>query len=185
MTKKVRNIIILVVVVVIILIGGGIGVKKYVDNQYKTKMNTAVLAMLNGATEAETVCNVMKSAWYTTIYQGFYIINGTTCYNFDDTIIAEKKLFESNGKYENIRKSKNTVEAIIGKMGNASSSNQRQYDDMMKIYSNYTKFVNMALNPSGSLTSFSADFKTIDSDINADINSYNMRYKKNSVANNN
>lgn len=167
---------IFLVALVIIGLLGFATLKKVEKEQYYNNMETVTYTMLNGAADAETAGNLIKSVWYNAIWQErnpstdkYTMQNGKFVDDFDDAL---SNLFNDAIFMESITKiedNQSQVTALMKELKNPPKEYKEAYAILKIYYDNYLKMTKLVINPIGSLQSFSEDFNTFDSDT---VNSY-------------
>lgn len=141
-------------------------------NDYIDNLETVRFAMLSGAAESESVCNLTKSVWYNTIYKESdsktdkYTKNGTGFHS--DFNISLNKLYESEeivSSINTLRENQRTVEELIKTLQSPPEELNECYKTVMEMYSAYSSFVQLATSPSGSLKTYSENFNSYDSNM--------------------
>lgn len=163
---KKKKIAISLICLVVIFIGvfGFISVdRSKKEKAYTDNLSLVSLAMLNGASEAESLCNLTGKVWYNTIYKehdsetDMYTM--FTKYTFEsDFNTSLAKLFADSSIIEKVNKIKENqtlVQDFMKKLQNPSSSFEKPYETLMKLYSSYQGLTDLAINPSGNLKSYS------------------------------
>jgi hypothetical protein len=169
--------IILAVILVAIMAGVGVAVTVKADKEYQANMENAVFLMMVGGVTTETAVNTVQNVWYDTIFNDRVYINGKVYTDFNDTIVAQREAFELDGTYKKIKDNRASVDNALYKLKSPSARNKEQYDAIIAIYTDYEAFTEMALNPTGSLTSYSSAIIEKDNDFSSKVKSYNMKYK--------
>lgn len=139
---------------------------------YKSNLSTAKTTMLISAIEAETACNLIKSVWYNCIYE----VSDTktnkytkkNSYSFyDDFNDALANLFWDEDFLEtqaNIASSQETVASLMKKLTNPPDEHKEAYEAIKDLYDAYLDLTNLAVNPSGNLTTYSSNFNDADTE---------------------
>lgn len=86
-------------------------------------------------------------------------------YFVDDFNFALENLFADPKFYTQInaiKENQETVTSIIAQLKNPSEEYKTAYESLSEYYDAYLTFTNLAINPSGSLNTFSEDFDAID-----------------------
>lgn len=139
--------------------------KKY--NTYVDNLNLLKVAMINGGSDSETLLNLTAKVWFNSIYNeddpetDIYTKNNSG-YFYDDFNIALSYFF--NGTYsksliDNIKANQIIVDNIMKNMQKPPRGLENCYSTVTDLYSVYKSLTDLAINPSGSLQSFS-DNKT-------------------------
>lgn len=140
----------------------------YIDN-----LMLARSTMLTGGAQAESLCNLTKSVWYNTIYEesdsktDAYTKSSYSGKFYDDFNTSLSILFSDSSTKRTITKIKENQEEVAEIMRNL----QNPPDDLAacfqtieSMYDVYSDFTSLAISPSGSLQSYSENFRTYDND---------------------
>ena len=171
-SKKFFGIIIAVVVVAIIAILGIQNVQKQkAQQEYSSNLELAAFTMLSGAYEAETCGNLIKQVWYNAIYEEidpstdeYTRPDGYFVSDFNDAL---DNLFSDSSftsKLESIETNQSTVQSLMKDLKNPPEEYEDAYAALSKFYDAYTKLTNLAINPTGSLQTFSSNFNDADTE---------------------
>ena len=191
-TKKSKKIIVIATIAVIVAaIIAAIGVQTHKKNvaakaaaeaqkqseEYGTNLNMAAYSMLSGASDAETCGNLIKQVWYNAIYEksdsktdkytkpkGYYVSD------FNDAL---QNLFSDSsfsGQIADINDNKDTVNSLMKKLKNPPEEYKDAYESLSKLYDAYISLTNLAIDPTGSLQTYSQNFNDAD---NETLNCYN------------
>lgn len=128
----------------------------YIDNMYLFQMTS-----LSGAADAESYTGLVASVWWNAIYEerdsttdeytrpnGYFVDDfNTALYNLqtDDSSIATVSDIEENQE---------DVQTLMKALQNPPEGLERCYDTITELYSAYKGLTDLAVNPTGSLTSF-------------------------------
>lgn len=170
----ITSVIVLALIAVIIF---SIGVSQQVKEvEYYKNMETASYSMLDGAVKAETAGNLIKSVWYNAIYEKrdnetnqYTMKNGKFVDDFNDALGNLFEDEEFRKAVSEIRDNQNEVAELMKTLKNTPKKYEESYSVLKEYYDNYIKLTNLAINPAGSLKSFSEDFNTYDTET---VNSY-------------
>ena len=169
--KKNKGIIISVVVIVLIAVcvfGFSI-LQKAKETEYYSNMEYASYTMLDGAAKAENAGNLIKSVWYNTIYEErnsetdqYTMKNGKFVDDFNDAL---SELFADenfSNSISEIKTNQSEVADLMKQLKNPPKKYEEAYSVLRVYYDNYLKMTKIVINPTGSLNTFSEDFKTYD-----------------------
>ena len=175
-TKKSKKIIVIAAIAVIVAAKAA-GEAQKQSEEYGTNLNMAAYAMLSGASDAETCGNLIKQVWCNAIYEksdsktdkytkpkGYYV---------SDFNEALKNLFSDSsfsGQIADINDNKDTVNSLMKKLKNPPEKYKDAYESLSKLYDAYISLTNLAIDPTGSLQTYSQNFNDAD---NGTLNCYN------------
>ena len=186
--------IIAIIVVLILIVGGGIGaflgVKAYKEKKaadeaaayaanYSIKYATAANSMLSGAADAESAGHLIHDVWSNTIFDKSDSTtdkytkddNGSFNKDFNDSLAKLFKDSTFSSKLDGIKSNMDIVAGYMKDLQNPPEDQKNAYDAISDLYNSYLTLTGMAVNPTGSLTSFTDAFNKADTDF---LNKYNM-----------
>lgn len=183
MNKNAKKIIAIVAAVIIVAIVAVFGIQQVqkqnaakeaarISQEYGENLELVTYTMLSGAADAETCGNLIKKVWYNSIYEErdtetdkYTRPNG---YFVDDFNTALSNLLSDTSfqsKISGIEDNKTTVQGLMKDMKNPPEEYKDAYDALSKYYDAYTKLMNLATNPKGSLQTFSTNFNDADTEV--------------------
>lgn len=138
--------------------------------QYKADLEFATITMLTGASEAETAGGLIHDVWYDTIYENKrdstkkYTMSSTYKFNSDFNtslmlLFADEDFSKSK---DSIKTNQETVRTSVKNLKNPPEEYEDAYNDLKSLYEWYTKLTELAVNPSGNLTSYTSDYNEAD-----------------------
>ena len=138
---------------------------------YKDKMSSAVSTMWMGAVQAESACTLIHDVWYNTIYEKSSATTDaytkTSAGSFYDDFNTSLMLLmwsdEFTAKTDNIRNYQTQVEAAMKELQNPPADQQNAYAALLSLYDSYIEITNLALDPTGNLSSYTSSFNSADS----------------------
>lgn len=177
--KKRRKFIIFASILLIVLLIITVAItsfNKYSLEVYDYNITKTANTMLDGAAKAENTGNLVKSVWSNAIYNKrdentdkYTMENGKIV---DDFNVALDNLFEDEEfrkAISEIQDNQSEVTELMKTLKNPPKNYEESYSVLKEYYDNYIKLTNLAINPTGSLKSFSDDFNTYDTET---VNSY-------------
>ena len=171
-TKKYVVIGVLVIALIITGVVGSLINKSIRSSEFNTQLQHSTNLMLVGAAEAEDACNLIKAVWYNTIYEkrdgetDKFTKNKYGYFN-DDFNDSLANLFSDADFQSKLTEIKNNQELVLNAMKplqNPPEEYQDAYIAVKELYDAYIELTEMALNPSGSLTTYSTNFNNADSE---------------------
>lgn len=141
--------------------------QEQVEAEYMDNYGSAVYKMLSGASEAESVCGLIHDVWYDAIYdkysdRSYKYTKGTSDFNDALANLFSDSSFKS--KVSSIEDNQSEVDRLMKELKNPPDVYDDAYDALKDLYECYSKLTNMAVNPTGSLSSYTSDFNSVDSD---------------------
>lgn len=139
---------------------------------YQANARSVSGKMLASAAEAETVCNLIKSVWYNAIYEE----RDTTTdkytrpkgYFVDDFNEALGNLFSDSSftsDIKSIENDKSSIASTMKDLRNPPEGCEELYEALKEYHDAYLELVNMAINPSGNLGTYSSSFSEADNEV--------------------
>lgn len=177
--KKNKGIVVTAIVLSIAIIIGLLGtfvISKVKSAVYYDNLEAVTYKMLDGAADAETAGNLIKSVWYNTIYKKrdtatdkYTLKKGKFVNDFNDAL---DNLFSDEEFQESIsaiRNNQDEVAMLMKQLKNPPKEYEEAYSALKMYYDNYLALTDMVIDPTGSLQSFSDEFNDADK---ATVNSY-------------
>ena len=176
--KKILAAVIIVAVIIAIAFGiGQVQKKKAAEEaakrseEYADTLEIVTYSMLSGAGDAETCGNLIKQVWYNAIYEEsdnstdqYTRPDGYFVSDFNDAI---QNLFADSSfssQISEIEENRDTVNSLMKQLKNPPEEYEDAYEAVTEFYDAYLALTNLAINPSGSLTTFSSSFNDADTE---------------------
>lgn len=179
-TKKIK--VIIGVVVALLVVGGAtvFGVTQYQKKktsekyaqrigEYSDNLKLATFTMLTGASDAESSANLIKQVWYNAIYEKrddktdmYTRPKGYFVSDFNDALGNLYADSNFSSKIGNIEDNQDTVNTLMKKLKNPPDEYKEAYDAVSVLYDSYISLTNCAIDPSGSLQTYSSTFNDAD-----------------------
>ena len=144
------------------------GIRK---NNYQTNLGIITKQMLDGGIIAEELTGLTHDVWYNTIYKKQNsktdkFTGASYGFNSDFNLSLSSLSLDSDvrSKKRELENMRNKVEILMKKLQNPPKSLQNSYNDLDKLYRSFISYVELAINPSGSLTSFTSNVNKSSSD---------------------
>ncbi|MBP1544478.1 MAG: zinc ribbon domain-containing protein [Oscillospiraceae bacterium] len=151
--------------------------QKKAAEDYINKVETVAYEMLDGAADAESAGNLIKSVWYNSIHEEYDSktdkYTRPNGYFLDDFNEALGNLFADTtfmAQIIDIESNQELVAGLMKDLKNPPEEHQEAYEALKEYYDAYIELTNLAINPTGSLTTFSAAFNEADTET---VNCYN------------
>jgi len=179
--KKTKMLILIGIASILVAILGVIFVTSQIDKKnaetylenYVRNLNLVTYRMLSGAADAETAGNLTRAVWYNSIYQESdsstdkYTRNSSGKY-YDDFNTALINLFSDSGftaQIEEIKDNQDVVIDLMKQLGNPPEEYKDAYLVLKDYYDAYYTLTTLAINPTGSLQTYTDNFNEADSDV--------------------
>lgn len=173
--KKVIAFLSIAVIAIVCVVAIVVGVKKSNEtaarSAYIENLTLARTTMLLGGAEAESLCNLTKSVWYNTIYEErntetdkYTRPNGWFNSDFNDSLSALYSDSSTAETISTIQANREDVAKIMRELQNPPEDLVACYDTTDAMYDAYCGLTDLAISPSGSLTSYAEAFGTYDDD---------------------
>lgn len=138
----------------------------YMDN-YERCLNL----MIKGAGEAEEAGGLIHDVWYNTIYEKkdyrtdpFTMTNYSFNEDFNYSLILLYADEEFQSSIESIKSNQKSVESLRKELMNPPEDCKEAYEALKTFYDAYSSLVNLVLNPTGNLQSYTSSFNEADSE---------------------
>ena len=170
----------IIIATIIIIILGVVGIKcMSASNSKKTYADNykeIVSLMLLNASQAESAGTLIHDVWYNTIYEvddsttDKYTKDSKGRFNddFNSSLLMLMISDDFSSDIETIQNNREEVQKMMKDMQNPPEEYEEAYEALKEFYDAYTKLVNLAVEPSGNLSSYTSSFNEADSEtINA------------------
>lgn len=138
---------------------------------YIENLTLARSTMLTGAAKAETLCNLTKAVWSDTIHEDYnsdtYLFthtDGKFNEDFNDSLAALYSDSDTLKSVSEIKANQEAVTEIMRNLQNPPDDLASCFETVEAMYDTYSNFTSLAVSPSGSLNSYSENFRTYDND---------------------
>ena len=157
------------IVVIAMMISKSNAQKKHEEllSTYQYNLNQACDLMLSSAAEAESAGNLIKKVWYNAIHDDYDSETYQYTKNTTDFNQALSNLFsdsEFSAKVAKIEQDRDTVAEYMKKLVNPPEEYTEAYAAIKQFYDAYYTLSECAVNPSGSLNTYSSTFNDADTD---------------------
>lgn len=162
------------------------GAKK--TEEYKDDLINLSDKMLGNSAEVEELLNQYSKVWNHTIksrgaipidemssltgiseddIKEYFVINsaGNLPDDFSTSILSLKKYYEGSGILKELQDTSDKIKESVSELNDPPKDFKETYDELLDMYNLSEKYIEMALNPSGSLQNFNEDKKQLASDI--------------------
>lgn len=140
-------------------------------NNYIDQLSLFRTYTISGASESESLTNLTAKVWSNAIYEEYDA--ETIKYTHPDGIFVDDfnealnnffSDYVTRARMLNIEKNQQTVKDLMKELQNPPEGLQQCFDTVSELYSAYLKYTNLAINPSGSLSTFNQSRNTISQD---------------------
>lgn len=134
---------------------------------YNTNVDLIYTSMLSGAVKSESICNVIYQVWHNTIYGVDDETTNKYTKNVNSFNEAIANLFadeDFKADIEELERNQKTVNTVMKNLKNPPEELKEEYDILKDCYDLYTRLADLAVNPSGSLSYYSSEFREIDAE---------------------
>lgn len=139
--------------------------------EYIANLNSFLYESLAGAADAESACNLTYKVWYDTIHENYRSetvaytkTNGTFNDDFNTSLSTLYSSSEMLATIATIEDNQATVDELYKALQNPTEEFTSCFVVVDDLYSAYYKLTSLAVSPTGSLNSYSADFSDYDSE---------------------
>lgn len=156
--------------------------------QYGEDLQTVADEMLDNATKTEAILDQYAAVWDHSIkskgaipivemtaltgfeqdvVEEYFVINaaGNIPEDFSTNIHSLNAYYEGTGELEEIRNASNNIKNKMAELNDPPDEYEKAYDEVLDMYNFTEEYIEMALNPSGSLQSFNETKNQLASDI--------------------
>lgn len=139
-------------------------------NEYIDNVDTILLKMLRGAAACEDVSCLIQDVWSNSIMKKSSSTTDKytkTTYSFNDFNTSLRNLFADSSfkkKIDNIKEDKESINALMEKLQNPPSELKDCYDAVVELNEKYNSFVSLATDSTGSLTTYTSSYNSLDTD---------------------
>lgn len=167
---------IIIIIIAILIASICIGVGKYIYDyiaceNYKYNVEDCAYTMIQGAADAEDACNTIVSVWNNSIWQvednktDKYTIDPSTGEFYSDFNDSLNNLFSDDDFVDDLNDINDNYEDVndrIKELQNPPKGCEQLHDAFMDFYDEYYELMDCALDPQGSLSTYSDDFNDAD-----------------------
>lgn len=160
-----KKFIIIGIIISICVIAGLILFLQSRKESYIKKLETTRLKMLDGGSNAESLCNLTNKVWYNAIYEKFDDETDKytrTHYGIADSFIdfneAIGNLYTDDeiiDEVSSIQDNQKNVKALIKDLQNPPKDLENCYNTVLNMYDYYKNLTDLAISPTGSLEDYS------------------------------
>ncbi|OLR58529.1 hypothetical protein BHF70_02170 [Anaerostipes sp. 494a] len=139
--------------------------------EYSSNLELVTYSMISGAGDAEKCGNLIKKVWYNAIYEErndstdkYTRPNGYFVSDFNDAL---QNLYSDSSfslQVSGIEDNQDTVNTQMKKLKNPPDEYEDAYEAVTELYDAYLTLTNLAIDPTGSLQTFSSNFNNADSE---------------------
>lgn len=163
---------VLIVLIILGVVGSSIVFKQSKKKEYAGNYKRIVDLMIFGAAEAESTGGLIHDVWYNTIYEKDNYktdkytkdLKGKFYEDFNDSLHYLMISDEYTTSKEEIEENQEKVQALMKELTNPPEEYKEAYAVLKDFYDAYSRLVNLAINPTGSLTSYTSNFNEADTD---------------------
>ena len=172
--KKIFAISIVTIVILLITLGTLFIINKKRVATYKENYEEILDKILDSADRTEDCLILYRKVWYNTIFEeddtetNEYTKDSNGKFN-DDFNDSLSQLWVDKDYYSRINEIKEdsyvTIPELFKKLKNPPKEMKDAFEDLEELYDAYLSFTGMAINPSGSLTSFTEKYNELDGEL--------------------
>jgi ABC-type transporter Mla subunit MlaD len=153
------------------------------EKQYKENMSLFLLQSTKVGAKAESMINTYQEVWHDDIFNdGYTTSNGTyhkdRLNNFNQAIKDQWNIYDVLGDNKELKRDMDNVDKTINVLKNPPTQYKDLYKEIVDLYTDLSRFVEKANNPSGSLQSYTNDANSMDTDITKKIDSIRVQLPK-------
>lgn len=174
MSKKKKGIILATVIILVVVVSSII-VGIFISNKnsrakYQDNLSLATTTMLLGAANAEEAGGLIHDVWYNTIYEkrdtktDKYTKDKYGSFNddFNDSLATLMLDEDFKNDLKAIKSNQDLTNSIMKDLVNPPEEFEEAYDKLQELYDSYLELTNLAVNPTGNLSSYTSNFNSAD-----------------------
>ena len=124
---------------------------------------------------AEQVMNQTSQVWHDAIFDDYTIVNGELAFDFEEALSILYDGYASDGTLNQLESGLATMEQGIIELKDMPEELQTNYELTYSIYKEAKPFVEMAISPEGSYTTYSSATEEMERDLTDAIEDYDVR----------
>lgn len=158
-------------------------VSAVVQMKYEDLVYLASYTMLKEASSAEDYGNLIRKVWYNAIFKEedtetnkYTKKSGTFVSDFNDAL---SNLFADEyfrAQLDTLKLTRDSVKNYMKQLKDRSTENSDAYAAVCKLYSEYTKLVDLVTSPTGSLTTYTSEFRDTDTGVSDAFNTVELYF---------
>lgn len=135
---------------------------------YLSSLRKANKLMLTSGAKIELMVNQYTQVWHDAIYNnGMITINGKVIAvnDFNEAIQKQYDYFQKDGDFQYLDNDKNNIDQLMNTLKNPPAKFKDTYDNLLNMYSDYTEYLSMVEEPSGSYNSYTSKANNLSDDM--------------------
>ena len=154
-----------------------------VQMKYEDLVYLASYTMLKEASSAEDYGNLIRKVWYNAIFKEedtetnkYTKKSGTFVSDFNDAL---SNLFADEyfrAQLDTLKLTRDSVKNYMKQLKDRSTENSDAYAAVCTLYSEYTKLVDLVTSPTGSLTTYTSEFRDADTGVSDAFNTVELYF---------
>ena len=156
------------IVVACVAVFGMLSAQRNSYNEYVDNLTSARATMLDGAAQAETVCNTVYKIWHAAIFEDDEDwdsdIAAYKSDDFNDALAMYYADSSTKQKVSEIKTNQSEVDELMSKLNNPPDDMKTACSTLNDMYEVYSNLTGLAVSPTGSLQTFSSNFHQYDND---------------------
>lgn len=184
MSKKFKKIGVWAVIIIVALVAAFFILKKTKEAQQKAEyeaqvseygdnLKTVCTKMLSGASDAEYYGGLLHDVWSNTIYEkDSYLTDKYTkdsSGEFNDDFNTSIFALQTDDSYstgiDDIKENQTEVQELMKSLKNPPDDYKEAYNAVQEYYDSYLELTNLAVNPTGNLSSYTSSFNEADQNV--------------------
>lgn len=142
--------------------------EKEAFNEYVSNMELARSSMILGGATAEDLCNTTRQVWRAAIFEDSrydwdYSIRDYYSTDFNTSLALLFADSSIQSKVSSIQSNQELVDSLMKDLANPPEGCETAYATLNALYQDYRAFTNLAISPTGSLTTYSEKVSQLDS----------------------
>ncbi|GIP45114.1 hypothetical protein J45TS6_35730 [Paenibacillus sp. J45TS6] len=125
----------------------------------------------------ETTTSEVNSA-YSEFHNGIGLLENNTyskVTNFNEAIIVAGKYYENTGEIKTLNTLRKDIQSLIKELASPPTEYESLYDELFQLYKNYESYVDLAINPTGNLQSYTSNSQSLATEIISGVRAVNAK----------
>lgn len=148
---------------------------KQTVSEYHSRVEDLQASMMEAGIKAEEMTYQYYSVWYDAIHEDFVQIGDNIAIDFEGALYWQHQEFDSDGSIADIEEQMSLIEKQISDLKNPPKEYREIYETQLEMYLSLKALVSQAIDPSGSLNSFSDETDRLINDIIDANNKYDVQ----------
>lgn len=145
------------------------------EKKFDENLQNAYSQMVMTYASSSLICSYTSSAWRDAIYD-HKTPSGKYCSDFNDALKEQFDAYRESGLLDTISVLKDHLQEATSLLNNPPSSRKDCYDEFVDIVADVSALARMAIDPTGSLSSFNSSVNTTTESISRKLDQFKIKY---------